>query len=296
MNGFPIRTLIIDDDPATVAPVQEAMAAVTGVRFETTVRSTLSEGLAMLAESSIDVVVLDLLLPDSQGLDALKCLLEEAPDVPVVVLTDLDDENTGVLAVRDGAQDYLVRTRVTPDLVVRSVRYAIERHRFLEGLRGMAMIDDLTGLYNRRGFRTLAEYQVKLAQRTNKQLLLIFADIDDFKKINDMYGHQEGDIALIETAEALRRTFRGSDVIARLGGDEFVILAIEPSGVRSEIVIGRLTANLRAATSTPGRPYRLSVSTGAARFDPWNSRSIIELIAQVDEAMYEEKRRRHQGE
>jgi two-component system cell cycle response regulator len=293
MNGFPIHALIIADEPVDLVPVERAMAETTGARFRVDVRETLRDGLALLAGSSIDVVILDLVLPDSQGLDTLKRILEEAPDVPVVVLTDLDDDNTGVLAVRTGAQDYMVRDRVTPDLVVRSVRYAIERHRFLEGLRGMAMIDDLTGLYNRRGFRTLAEYQVKLAQRTNKQLLLIFADIDDFKRINDSFGHAEGDIALIETAEAMRRTFRGSDVIARLGGDEFVILAIEPSGVSSETVIARLDENLRSATSTPGRPYHLSVSTGAIRFDPWNSRSIIELIGQVDEAMYAEKRRRH---
>jgi diguanylate cyclase (GGDEF)-like protein len=292
IRGRSIRVLLIEDNPPDTQALRDALDATGASDFELVARETLADGLAAAESAPPDVLVLDLHLPDSHGLDTLKRVLEAAPDLPVVVYTQIDDEDMGVTAVQHGAQDYLIKTRLRVDLVVRSLRYAIERHRMVETLRGLAMIDDLTGLYNRRGFMSLAEHHVKLAQRTRKHLLLIFADLDGFKAINDTHGHQEGDLALVETAEALRRTFRGSDIIARLGGDEFVVLALEPSSVGSESVKARLTENLELVNRRPGRPYRLSLSTGTLRFDPWSQVSIAELIARVDEAMYKAKRER----
>jgi diguanylate cyclase (GGDEF)-like protein len=292
IRGKSIRVLLIEDNLQDAQALREALEATGASDFELVARETLADGLAVAESAPPDVLVLDLHLPDSHGLDTLQRVLEAAPDLPVVVYTQIDDEDIGVTAVQHGAQDYLIKTRLRVDLVVRSLRYAIERHRMIETLRGLAMIDDLTGLYNRRGFMSLAEHHVKLAQRTRKHLLLIFADLDGFKAINDTYGHQEGDLALAETAEALRRTFRGSDIIARLGGDEFVILALEPTSVGSESVKARLAENLELVNRRPGRPYRLSLSTGTLRFDPWSQVSIAELIARVDEAMYQAKRER----
>jgi diguanylate cyclase (GGDEF)-like protein len=292
IRGKSIRVLLVEDNPTDAQALRDALEAAGASAFELIARTTLAEGLAVAESAPPDVLVLDLHLPDSHGLDTLQRVLEAAPDLPVVVYTQIDDEDLGVTAVQHGAQDYLIKTRLRVDLVVRALRYAIERHRMVETLRGLAMIDDLTGLYNRRGFMSLAEHHVKLAQRTRKHLLLIFADLDGFKAINDNYGHQEGDLALIETAEALRRTFRGSDIIARLGGDEFVVLALEPTSVGSDSVKARLIDNLDLVNRRPGRPYRLTLSTGTLRFDPWSQVSISELIARVDEAMYKAKRER----
>jgi diguanylate cyclase (GGDEF)-like protein len=292
IRGKSIRVLLVEDNPTDAQALRDALEAAGASAFELIARTTLAEGLAVAESAPPDVLVLDLHLPDSHGLDTLQRVLEAAPDLPVVVYTQIDDEDLGVTAVQHGAQDYLIKTRLRVDLVVRALRYAIERHRMVEPLRGLAMIDDLTGLYNRRGFMSLAEHHVKLAQRTRKHLLLIFADLDGFKAINDNYGHQEGDLALIETAEALRRTFRGSDIIARLGGDEFVVLALEPTSVGSDSVKARLIDNLDLVNRRPGRPYRLTLSTGTLRFDPWSQVSISELIARVDEAMYKAKRER----
>lgn len=295
MNGKAIRTLVIDDDPSYVASLREALALVPSPQFELDSRQSLAAGLAALADGGADVVVLDLHLPDSTGLDTLKRVLDFIPEVPVVVLNTQDDEDLGVHAVRHGAQDFLVKARANGEVVARALRYGIERHRMIETLRSAAMIDDLTGLYNRRGLLTLAGHHVKLAQRSHRQLLLIFADLDDFKNINDTWGHAEGDLALIETAEALRRTFRGSDILARLGGDEFVVVAVDPGGVSSDTVTARLRENLRAFNAGAGRPYALSLSTGTMRFEPSNSVSILDLLARVDEAMYQEKRSRRRA-
>jgi diguanylate cyclase (GGDEF)-like protein len=158
-------------------------------------------------------------------------------------------------------------------------------------LGNLALQDELTGLYNRRGFLALAERQVKLARRSGRSLLLFFIDVDGLKEINDVFGHGEGDAALKCAAEALETTFRDSDVIARLGGDEFAVLAIEASGQSETTIRERLTEYLTSARRQDS-DYKFSVSLGAARFDPWNPTSIRDLIAEADQTMYEQKRRR----
>ena len=164
------------------------------------------------------------------------------------------------------------------------------RVRMEEALRALALVDDLTGLYNRRGFLTLAQQQLKTANRARRSMVLLFADFNGLKQINDTLGHLEGDRALIETADVLRETFRESDILARIGGDEFVVLAIETDRVGPEILVTRLQENLEAHNAGEGRRYKLSLSVGLARYDSERSCSIDELLAQADRAMYEQKR------
>jgi diguanylate cyclase (GGDEF)-like protein len=156
-------------------------------------------------------------------------------------------------------------------------------------LRYLALTDDLTCLYNRRGFFAAAAQQLKLAARNSQSLLLLYCDVDNLKLINDSFGHQEGDLALIRAADALEHAFRDSDVLARLGGDEFVVLAIESSTRAQEILFGRLEKFLKKSRASESR-YELSLSVGVARFDPKHPVSLGELMAQADTAMYEQKR------
>jgi diguanylate cyclase (GGDEF)-like protein len=156
-------------------------------------------------------------------------------------------------------------------------------------LRYLALTDDLTCLFNRRGFFAAATQQLKLARRNEHSLLLLFCDVDNLKKINDTYGHHEGDLALIRAADALEQSFRGSDILSRLGGDEFVVLASETSNQTQEILLRRLEKNLRKASATDPR-YELSLCVGVARFDPKRATTLGELMAQADKAMYEKKR------
>src|SRR5580693_4483655 len=156
-------------------------------------------------------------------------------------------------------------------------------------LRYLALTDDLTCLFNRRGFFAAATQQLKLAQRNGQSLLLLFCDVDNLKKINDTYGYHEGDLALIRTADALEQSFRGSDILSRLGGDEFVVLAPETSNQTREILLRRLESNIKKSAATEPR-YRLSLSVGVARFDPKRAISLGELMVEADKAMYEKKR------
>ena len=177
------------------------------------------------------------------------------------------------------------------DLLRRTLQCATKQYVLQTELSNLALKDELTGLYNRRGFLALAERQLKLARRSGRSLLFFFIDVDGLKEINDLFGHTEGDAALKCTAEALETTFRDSDVIARFGGDEFAVLAIEASG-QSEATIRERLTEFFDSLSRQGSNYKFSVSLGTARFNPWNQTSIRDLIAEADQAMYEQKRRR----
>jgi diguanylate cyclase (GGDEF)-like protein/PAS domain S-box-containing protein len=162
-----------------------------------------------------------------------------------------------------------------------------------EELYALSFRDELTGLYNRRGFVTLAEQQLKIAGRMNKEMLLLFADFDELKRINDIYGHREGDRALLEVSDILKWIFRESDIIARIGGDEFVVLAVETEDVNADILSVRLRETLNAFNAKADLPYALALSAGIAHYNPEDPCSIDELLVCADKLMYEEKRKRY---
>jgi len=161
----------------------------------------------------------------------------------------------------------------------------------LQKVQEMSLIDQLTGLKNRRGFMTLASQQVKVAERTKQGLRLVFVDLDGLKWINDNLGHNVGDQAIIEAADVLRETFRDSDIIARLGGDEFAVLAIDISP-DMPFSTYRIAKTLKEHNSREGRRYDLEMSVGVASYDPKLCSSIEALLKRADELMYREKRRR----
>jgi two-component system cell cycle response regulator len=170
----------------------------------------------------------------------------------------------------------------------RTVLCAIRQSILDRELRSLALTDDLTRLYNRRAFHALSTQQLKVMRRKGQGLLLFFADVNHLKNINDTYGHREGDLALVRAADALERTFRDSDILARLGGDEFAILALEASCQNQDAILRRLEGQLQKASAEEPR-YKLSLSVGAARFDPKHGVSLEDLLARADQAMYEQK-------
>ncbi len=169
-------------------------------------------------------------------------------------------------------------------------KYSKRLEKMVQELRNQALVDELTGLYNRRGFMFLAQQQLKLANRKQMGMLLLFADFNNLKWINDTLGHHKGDLALIETANILKETFREPDIIARIGGDEFVVLATEDRREIAEILITRLQENLDTHNARGTRGYKLSLSMGIARYDPECPCSIDELLDRADSLMYAQKR------
>lgn len=284
--------LLVEDNPSDVLLVREAFqqGLTSGVTLVEVDR--LSSALLKLAEERFDLILLELSLPDSQGIETLRTVRERASDIPIVVCTGLADDVLGVQAVQAGAQDYLVKSEINRSLLVRSMCYAIERHRLKTQLETTSLLDELCGLHNRRGFLILGKQQMRNAQRLGGAITLLFIDVDGMKRVNDRFGHQEGDLALRDTAEIMRRTFRQSDILARIGGDEFIVMASLPPGVSTDVLISRLHMHLDSCQRAHQRSYTLSLSVGAETHAVSTETSLEELLAQADKRMYEQKRRK----
>jgi diguanylate cyclase (GGDEF)-like protein len=167
-----------------------------------------------------------------------------------------------------------------------------EREQLENELRALSLTDELTGLYNRRGFCSISEQQLKIANRENRGLLLLIADLDNLKKINDTLGHTEGDLVLVQTATILKKNSRESDIIGRLGGDEFAILAMETPGINTESLTIRIKENIDASNANSNKSYKLSLSVGIVHYNPEQPCSIEELLSEADKLMYGQKRQK----
>ncbi len=162
-------------------------------------------------------------------------------------------------------------------------------------LRILSITDELTGVYNRRGFFSLAEHQLKIAARMGKGLFLLYIDIDNLKQVNDKCGHFEGDRLISKTADILKDNFRNSDIIARIGGDEFVIFPVEAEEGSTDAVLDRLQKSIDRINESALQKYPISVSIGKAYYDPFKPCSIEDLLHLADISMYKEKMKNKTG-
>lgn len=421
-----IRILLIEDNLDYARLIKRILSNKSSARMDVEHHDTFSAGFERLLKGDIDLVLLDLDLPDSGTMDTI-VRIHEATEIPIIVLTGTDDEKVALKAVQMGAQDYLMKSNMDRGLLIRSIRYAIERKKvddeltrteerfrllienaadliavldmdgtikyvspshkrivgyedrellgkkafefihpedlsvvldiFTEGiqkisegaydeessslaefrfrhkdgywitlesigkpyppksgetgiivnsrditerkkmeesLRSLSVTDDLTDLYNRRGFLSFAEHHIQVADRNRQQMLLILIDLDGLKKINDAFGHKEGDMALIDTAEIIKNTFRKSDVIARVSGDEFVVLTSDTKLNAEEAIRVRLEHNIEAHNFKQKRLYNISLSFGISIYDPHHPCSIDRLIVKADELMYMDKHKKEE--
>jgi len=171
-----------------------------------------------------------------------------------------------------------------------SIRDITEKVRLREKLKIQSLTDELTGLYNRRGFFSLVEHKIQFAKRNKKGMLLFFLDIDNMKDINDTLSHNHGDCALIGASNILKDTFSEKDILARIGGDEFSILSIDVSEEDAKDLINKFLEKQREFNEKNQYPFNISISVGSAYFDPENPKDIDELISKADRLMYEDKK------
>jgi diguanylate cyclase (GGDEF)-like protein len=249
--------------------------------------------------------ILDLTMPEMDGITVCRQVRQDQNATPVyiILLTSKSSKLDIVMGLEAGADDYVTkpfdadelhaRVKVGIRMVELQVSLAqrvAELEQAQDTLRNLSLTDDLTGLYNRRGFFALADQHLKTARRAKRLVSLIYIDMDDLKAINDTHGHKEGSHALQEIAEVLRSTFRSSDIIARIGGDEFVILETYSEQNEGQNSVVRLQDNLRRRNVESARNYELSLSIGVALVDSDDSLTIEALLTQGDGLMYEEKR------
>ena len=234
--------------------------------FELHCADRLSHGLEYLASGETGLVLLDLSLPDTMGLETFARVYAHSPTVPIIVLTGNDDQTIALSAVKGGAQDYLVKSRLDRELLLRSMHYSIERKRYQVQLEHQANYDALTGLPNRNLLHDRLR-QAVYSQRVPRAIAVVFIDLDHFKFVNDSLGHSTGDVLLKTMAERLRAVLRDGDTVARLGGDEFVLILNDQS---NEEIIFRAMQRIAAKVSEPitidGKELYVTCSAGISLY------------------------------
>ncbi len=285
----PLRVLLVEDDMAFAAVVA---ALVRSAYPEAVVFAveTLEAAKRIVSETDLELVITDLDIPDSAGLDTAQAVLEMVNRTPVVVLTGNAEDDLGAAAIRAGAQDYLVKDDLDRRTLQRTIRYSRERFGLTEELLVRSTHDSLTGLLNRSSLNEKLAH--RLTKRAHGELVeVIFVDVDQFKQVNDIYGHSVGDQALIHVARVLERSSRSGDIVARLAGDEFVLVAQGSTSDGATSLSRRITNALSQPVTIEGAQLQLSVSLGVAIADE-NVTDADWLIGQADAAMYCAKRDR----
>jgi diguanylate cyclase (GGDEF)-like protein len=262
MDDVTIRVLALEPAPA---------AGSEGIALERV--GGLESALARLAEGGVDVA----LIPYAPGGEALAAFRRHAPDVPIVAIAR---EASGLEALEAGASDY-VGPDVDAPTLRRALRYATSLQRLAGQLHRHQVIDALTGLYNARGFDQLATHHLRMSDRTQEPVVLVFVRLDDLPRISQTIGAAEGPALVAETADVLRQVVRDSDVLARVGMDTFCVLLTGGAVGAEPLVLSRLVESVATRNARSGQPVPLSLSVGAARYEPGSPVELAELMAEA---------------
>ena len=280
--------LLIEDNPGDARLIELMLAEDPSSPFRLSCVDRLSRGLEFLASEKPELVLLDLSLPDSHGLDTFEKVYAHSPTVPIIVLTGNDDHIIALSAVKTGAQDYLIKGKLDRELLVRAMQYSIERKRYQEQLEHQANYDALTGLPNRNLLLDRLKQAVH-SQRQVRSIAVVFIDLDHFKFVNDSLGHNAGDVLLQRMAERLRSAVRDGDTVARMGGDEFILVLDDQ---HNEDVVFRAMQRIVAKVTEPitieGRELFVTCSAGIS-LHPQDGTDVETLLKNADAAMYRAK-------
>ena len=282
----PVPVLVVEDNPR----YGELIERMLGSDFAAERAATLGDAVeALQRRGGYGCILLDLLLPGTDRLDAVEAIRSLAPDSPIVVLTGMEDGGLAIDAMKAGVQDYLYKGDIQPETLRRSVLYAMERKR--AQLAHEALHDPLTALPNRTLFRDRCLQALAGIGRMTSGVGVLFVDLDDFKKVNDSLGHAAGDKLLIEVAERLRHALRAGDTVSRFGGDEFTVLGatLDNRHDASQLAL-RLARALGEPFAISNREVSLTCSIGIA-FTFERETDPDGLIHDADLAMYRAKER-----
>lgn len=290
-GGKMINVLLVEENPLDMQWCRENLTDNGEARYKLTCVTQLKDTIKCLDKDKYDIVIMDLSLPDSSGFNTFISVRMHAPNVPIIVLTAIKDEDLAVKALQNGAQDYLIKGQMDSRMLNRSVRYAIERNHARQKEHRLAYFDALTDLPNRQLFLDRLKQTLSHADRYDQKVSLMFIDLDGFKMVNDSLGHDMGDLLLQAVAKRLEECLRKSDTVARIGGDEFtcILQDIEKPG-DINIVARKVISALTSPFNLKGNEINISGSIGASLY-PDDTKNIDELIKNADTAMYRAKDR-----
>jgi diguanylate cyclase (GGDEF)-like protein len=283
--------LLVEDNPGDVRLVEELLRAAWVVAGSINHVSSVEDAIGHVAKDVPACILLDLSLPDAQGLGTLERVRDAHPSVPIVVLTGTDDEAQAVQAVQEGAQDYLIKGQVDGHLLGRAIRYAIERKFAEVQLSHQALHDPLTGLANRALLMERLAQALARTERRPSSVAVLFLDIDRFKTINDNFGHEVGDSVLACIGDRLRKALRPEDMASRFGGDEFVVLCEDLEDDRHVVTIAnRIGRSISEPISLEAGEVVVTTSIGIAAARGIRDRPEV-LLRDADAAVYRAKER-----
>ena len=284
-----VHVLLVEDNASDAFLVDSLMEESPHVQYKTHPVTTQAEALAELERQAFDVCLLDLTLPDANGFSALIDIQKSAPDMPVLILTGVNDMALAKGAVGRGAQDYLLKDELGLTGLIRAIDYAIERKRVEKELFQRANCDALTGLANREMFQSRLAMAVARTERSGLGIAVLFIDLDGFKPINDAHGHDAGDVALKTVANRIKATLRPYDAAARFGGDEFAVLLEGISNPRDAASIAQKI--VRALLEPmPYQSSRLELGASVGIAFSHEAATPEALLQYADTAMYHAKK------
>ena len=320
-----LNTLLVEDNLGDAFIIKQLLKFESSLNFFVTHCSTLSLATKQLNQTNFDVILLDLGLPDSQGFETISQMIEITTNIPIIVLTGKNDEDFSLEVVQKGAQDYLVKNEISAEVLIRSIRYSLERinlvqklkqreqqlnsfneklthevrirtdelkkqNEQLEHLLKISNTDPLTGIPNRYCWETVLQQDWKKSIYDAQPISLIMIDIDFFKLFNDAYGHPEGDICLRKVAQEIKKPLtRTTDLAARYGGEEFVVVLPNTGKHRAMFIaesIRMQVNNLKIVNEDSKVDKYITISLGVATTIPTIKSHLDELISQADKALY----------
>jgi diguanylate cyclase (GGDEF)-like protein len=286
----PLRVLHVEDDEIDTRLVQRVLQAIPVYSVSCDHADSINTAINSLALQDYDVIILDMRLPDGFGLELVQAVKDIAPDKPIVILTGLDDMDLTLKAVQYGAQEYLVKHELNANVLLRSIRHAIDhKQRELE-LAHMSEYDDLTKIPNRHSLRTRLRRAVVRCRQSNTMAALMFIDLDYFKIVNDTFGHGAGDMLLKQVAKRLHQCVRHDDTVARMSGDEFVVL-LETIREREVVtaIARKILHTLSEVFVLNSNEIYITASIGIYLHDGYETVDLDKIIKYSDQAMYEVK-------
>lgn len=299
-----LKILLVEDDQDFADILKIRLENEKNPPLEIVHLPTLQQALEALPGKDWDLILLDLMLPDSSGIQTFSAIYSQARHIPIVIMSGLDSDELAIAAVRKGAEDYLVKGEINSRLLLRVVHHAVDRHRIKEKLASvterlresnlrletMALLDPLTELYNRRGLQQSLRRELQILSREGGKLMVLFLDIDDFKKINDSLGHPVGDVLLKEIAKKIRDSVRATDHVARIGGDEFILLLPKTPFKEGLSLAERLRTAISNTTLviSERESIRITASFGLAKVPPYTA-SVDDLLAISDPFLRQSK-------
>lgn len=286
-----IQVLLIEDDEDDVLIATDLLEAVDSCTYDVTWVADLNKAVEELRSGTHDVCLIDFRLGRTTGVEMLEQCRESLRRTPAILLTGDDNAEVDRAAMEAGASDYLVKSELTTAMLDRTIRYVLQRRDADARIEYLAFHDPLTDLPNRVLFAERVQQAILRASRHQREVVVVFFDLDNFKDINDTRGHAAGDILLTQVARRIRGLLRSEDTLARLGGDEFAIL-IELD--ESETQVARAIDRVRHSLALPfdieaGSPVSVAASFGIASTRDANVNP-EELLRNADIAMYESKR------